>query len=64
MNSRGKMTQGVVYRSYGPQTLDELTTTIIRYINTYNMAPMSLDNFIGTIREVDFRRLDIRNEGS
>jgi len=47
-----------------PKTLDELTTTTISYINTYNMAPMSLDNFIGTIREVDFRRLDIRNEGS
>jgi hypothetical protein len=46
----------VIYRSYGPRTLDELTTTTFNSINTYNTASVSLDNFIGIIREVDFRR--------
>jgi hypothetical protein len=54
----------VVYRSYAPQTLNELTTTTINSINIYNIAPVSLDNFIGIIHEVGLRRLDIRIERS
>ncbi|HEX7818770.1 MAG TPA: hypothetical protein VF419_05280 [Nitrososphaeraceae archaeon] len=47
-----------------PPTLDKLTTTTISSINTYDKASVSLDNFIGIICEVDFRRLDRCNEGS
>jgi hypothetical protein len=47
-----------------PPTLDELTTTTISSINKYDKAPVSLDNFIGIICEVDFRKVDRCNEGS